>query len=209
MQERALRLIDNRITHLQNLLTKINSDKNLSDSEKSALANEINSLTANLSNLKAKVGSTTSTQELQSIIRETVKLNVYGFYVQKIRLTIIIRELTALTEKISNLAANLQNLVNQEKAQGKDVTLLQNSLDDIQKRLGTIRSMLTADSAKLASATPENARSIFPVIRADLAKVRAEFAQIRADLARMRKDFRTIRNAASPKTSSPSSTISP
>ncbi len=54
---------------------------------------------------------------------------------------------------MSGFTPKIQNLINNLKSQGKDVTSLQASLDDINKILATINTQLSADKTTVLSVT--------------------------------------------------------
>lgn len=209
LKQRADKAIDNRITELNNLLSRIQNNSRLSSDEKTSLSADINTDISGLTSLKAKIDADTDLQTARSDAKTIVtSYRIYMVLVPKIRLLITIDNLSALDTTLQGLTPKLQDLINNLKSQGKDVTSLQSSLDDINSRLTSISNTLSADKSKVEAVSVSDyatAHSSFVAVRQDLAQnIRASFAQIRHDIAQMRVDFKiSIKNAsAEPKASS-------
>ncbi len=182
-------LIANRISTLNALLNKVQTDAKLSASEKSSLSSQIQLEISGITALKSKID--TDTDVATARIDERLIITdyyVYAIFDPKIRLLIILNNLQTVTSNVQALVPQLQNLINTFKAQGKDVTQLQNLLNDVSTQLQTISATLTSDVTTIenVSVTTQGASTIFAKTRQDIAQiVRADFARIRSDFAQM------------------------
>ncbi len=212
LKQRADKAIDNRIAELNRLSTRIQNDTRLSADEKTSLTTDINTDISGLTSLKTKIDADTDITTARADAKTIVtNYRIFMVLVPKIRLLITIDNLSALDTKLQGLAPKLQDLINNLKTQGKDVTTLQASLDDMNSRHNDISTRLVTDKTKVQGVSINDfatAHSTFVSVRQDLAQnVRASFAQIRHDIAQMREDFKiNIKNgSAEPKSSSSSS----
>lgn len=209
--KRADTLITNRLTALNKLSTRIQNDSKLSASEKSSLSSdiqtEINGLTAQKTKIDADTDATTARADAKQII---TNYYVFAVFEPKVRLLITINNLQTTTANIQAIVPQLQNLINTYKTQGKDVTQMQNLLNDISSQLQTISTTLTTDATTVQNVSVTSnttAKATFVQVRQDLAQiVRAGFAKIRSDFAQMRPLFKQGFNTKQLKTSSESAT---
>ncbi|MDE2026851.1 MAG: hypothetical protein KGJ07_10295, partial [Patescibacteria group bacterium] len=180
--KRSDTLITNRLTALNSLLSKLQSDKRLSDNEKSSLSTEIQSQISGLTALKAKIDAdtdaTTAKTDEKTII---TSYYVFAVFEPKIRLLVVINNLQTVSNNIQTLVPQLQNLIDTFKSQGKDVTQLQTLLDDISSQLKTVDATLAKDTTAVEGvsvASKDTAKITFTQVRQDLAQiVRSGFAK--------------------------------
>lgn len=188
---RANKLIENRIASLNRLLARIQNDKKLSDNEKSSLSADVQNAIAGLQALKAKIEADTNTTDVKADAKKIIDYKVYSFLEPKIRLLLTIDNLETLSQNVADISSRLQTLIDDLKSQGKDTTVLQTLLTDINTRLSDINSRLSSDKQKVLAVSVSSAnQQTFVEVRQDLAKVRADFARIRNDIAQMRNTFR-------------------
>jgi len=217
-------LITNRVNTLNKLLSKIQDDKKLSDTEKSSLTSEVQSQISGLNTLKTKIDADTDVTTARADEKQIItNYYVYAVFEPKVRLLVIINNLQTVTTNIQALVPQLQNLINTYKSQGKDVTQLQTLLDDISSQLQTINTTLSKDSSSVQDvsvSSKDTAKTTFTQVRQDLAQiVRTGFAKIKSDFAQMRPLFKDIIKANKPTasgsatqtttTTSPSPEVSP
>lgn len=191
--QRADQLIATRLASLQRLLARLQSDKRLSDTDKTSLTNDINTTISSLNALKTKIDAdtdeTTARADAKSII---TSYKIFVIYEPKIRLLTTIGNLQALASNMTSLSTQVQTLTNDLKAQGKDVTAAQTALNDITTQLTAINTTLATDKTLVTNVTVNTTdpHSVFVQVRKDLATVRPEFAKIRSDFATLRQFFK-------------------
>lgn len=207
--KRANKAVDNRVDELNRLSTRIQNDKRLSADEKSTLTANIQTDITSLTNLKVKINADTDISTARTDIKQILAIRVYSVVVPQTRLLIVIDNLSALTSRLQGLTPKIQNLINNLKSQGKDVSALQPLLDDINSQLSTISSKLTQDKSTVlaVTATTSDPHSVFVSVRQDLSAVRQDFSKIRSDVGQMRQAFKgAIHNTTGGPTSSSSAT---
>lgn len=193
--QRADQLITTRLNSLQKLLSRVQSDKRLSDTDKTSLSNDINTTVADLTSLKTKIDAetdeTTARTDTKSII---TSYKIYAVFEPKVRLLTIISNLQTTSTSVSSLSAQVQKLVDNLKSQGKDTTAAQTALTDINTQLSAINTTLSTDKTLLSNVnvSTTNPQSVFVQIRKDLATVRSEFAKIRSDIATIRATLKLV-----------------
>ncbi len=193
LRTRAITAIDNRVASLNQVLKRIQADKNLSESDRSSLNAQINEVIKGLTDLKAKIETDTAIEEIRTDAKKIISdYHVYAIFEPKLRLLITINNLQTFSKKAANLVPKIQDLINNLKSQGKDVAILQAALDDIKEQLKDIDSTLAADKEKVAAIDIKSVASqqTLTAVRKDLAAVRKDFAKIRLDIAKMRNDFK-------------------
>ncbi len=193
--DRANKMISDRITSLNNLITRIQNDNDLSSSEKASLISEIQTEITSLNTLKTKIDSDTDfTTALSDTKQIVTNYYVYAYFEPKTRLLIIINNLQTVTANLQALVPQLQTLINNLKSQGKDVSSIQSLLNDINSQLQTISTTLNNDSTTIESTTmSNNNQATFVQVRQNLAQVvRSGFAKIRSDVAQMRPLLKEI-----------------
>ncbi|HEX7042075.1 MAG TPA: hypothetical protein VF189_02405 [Patescibacteria group bacterium] len=193
--QRADQLITTRLDSLQKLLSRITSDKRLSDTDKTSLTSDINTASTDLQNLKTKIDAdtdeTTAREDAKSII---TNYRIYVIFEPKLRLLTIISNLQTTTDNVSSLSGRVQTLITDLKSQGKDTTAAQSALDDINSQLTTINTTLSTDKTLVSNVNvgSTNPQSVFVQVRKDLAGVRSDFAKIRSDLATIRSTLKLV-----------------
>ncbi len=207
LKQAAGRLVTNRINSLQKLLTRIQSNSRLSQTDKTNLENDIQNAITGITNLNNKIQNQDATvQEVRSDARQIIQnYRVFRVIMPKAQLLITISKLQSLTLNLQNISAQIQNLINDLKSSGKNTASLQTLLRDINSRLSAIETTLTNDHTMVSNVTisTPNPHLIFAGVRRDLAiNVRTNFAQIRHDIGRMRVDFKELlSNSAAPTSS--------
>ena len=207
--DRSNTLITNRLTTLNTLLTRVQNDKRLTDTEKSSLSSDIQTTISGLTTLKAKIDADTDATTARADEKQIVtNYYVYAVLEPKIRLLVVINNLQTSTATLQGLVPQLQNLINTYKSQGKDVTQLQSLLDDISTQLQTINTTLTKDATTVdgvSLASHETAQATFTQVRQDLTQiVQVDFAKIRSDFEQMRSQFKQFTESTGTTTSSQS-----
>lgn len=205
LQTRANDMITHRLDSLQKLQTRIQDDKQLANTDKTSLLDNVATTASSLTQLKTKIDAdtdlTTAREDAKSIV---TSYKIYVYFEPKIRLLTIIGNLQTATNTISSLAARVQTLLTTLQGQDKNVTEAQTALTDVTKQLAAINTLLTTDKTFLqnVSVTSADPQSVFTQVRQNLATVRADIAKIRADFAAIRGNFQELFKTAPEATSS-------
>jgi hypothetical protein len=189
-------MISNRITTLNALITRIQGDKRLSDSEKASLTSDIQASIDGLNSLKATIDADTDATKARTDAKQIVSnFKVYEIFEPKIRLLVTLNNLQTTSTNVAGLVPQVQNLINNLGSTGKDVSQLNSLLIDISSQLTTINTTITTDLAAVqgVTTTTTDPKSVFTKVNQDLAQiVRTDFAKIRSDFAQMREDFHQL-----------------
>lgn len=183
IQTRAATMIDDRVSALNVLLTRVNNDTRLQSTDKTNFATDIQTTISNLQALKTKIQAdtdpATALTDAQSIV---TSYHVYAIYEPKIRLSIITNNLQTVANRLNQLTPQLTTLVGSSSS-----ATVQTALSDINSKLTDINTKLANDKTTLAgvSVTEDipTAQGTFTQVKQDLAAVRLDFAAIRNDLA--------------------------
>ena len=200
IKKQAGRLIDNRIENLNKLLTRVDNDSRLSDIDKTALKSSIQSTIDGLSTLRAKIDTDTDIETAKTDAKTIItSYYIYRMFEPKIRLTLAVNNLQALSAKLSITSTTLQGLINNLKEEGKNTTSIQILLDDVNSQLSTINTVLASDKTKLdALNTGSDFTATLTSVRNDLQTVKNNFQKIRNDISQIRTGFREIRKSSNP-----------
>ncbi|HET9946719.1 MAG TPA: hypothetical protein VFQ63_01515 [Patescibacteria group bacterium] len=188
LKQKADTLITNRITQLNTLLTHL-SQLNLSDSDRASFTNSIQDTITSLNQLKAKIDGESDLTALQEDTKSIVTVyKIYTYFEPRIRLTIAIKTLSQITQRLTVVANDLSTTVSYLQSQGKDTTAFEKALTDINFNLTQIDSTLhfdqnTINNITISSASQTSFSSIFTQIRKDLATIQERFAAIRQDFS--------------------------
>ena len=196
IKTRADSLIVTRLDSLNTLLNRVQSDTKLTSSEKSSLTTEIQNDVSALTALKAKIDADTNVTTARTDAKTIItNYYIYAVFEPKVRLLVTLNNLQNTSGYIQALVPQLQNLINNLKAQGKDTSQIQPLLDDISSQLQTINTTIATDIATVQniSTTSKRNPTDFTKVRQDIAQiVRSGFAKIRSDFAKMRPLFNQL-----------------
>jgi DNA repair exonuclease SbcCD ATPase subunit len=210
--QKADSLIANRLSSLNELLTRLQNDKRLSANEKSSLTSDIQNEISGLTSLKTKIDADTDVTTARTDAKQIItNYYVYVVFDPKVRLLITINNLQTVTANVQALVPQLQSLINTLKSQGQDVTQLQALLDDISSQLQTINTTLTNDATTVEGvsvSSESTAHTTFVKIHQDLSQiVKTDFGKIRSDFEQMRTLFKQIISPGKDKNASSSGNI--
>lgn len=198
--------IEKRIEALNQVTRKADANTVLSDTEKSEIKNDINTISLQLVELLTEVKNAKDIESLKKIHQTMLNFRIFAYYIPKIHLLALIDKLLALQERLEELSLSIQSVVDNQKAREKDTKQIQTSLDDMKMKLAEIKSILINSKTTLKTTTPLNYKDVFTQVRKDLSKVKNSFADVRHDIAKIRADIKNIRNVTGP-TRTPTLTV--
>ena len=133
LKSRASTEIDRRLTRLSALSSTISGAARLTSGDKSSLQAEVTSEVNGLTSLKSQIAGDTDLQtariNAQSVLTD---YRVYALVVPKVWLVRVADDQQAVENKLNTLSGKLQTRINEAQNNGKTVTALQNSLNDMQ-----------------------------------------------------------------------------
>lgn len=132
IKTRAATEIDRRVNRLHQLGNVISGATRLSDADKTTLSTEVNNEVSGLTSLKVQIQGDTDLDsariDAQSIFNE---YRVYALIVPKVWAVRVADDQQAVESKLNILSGKLQTRINRAHDSGKDVTTLQNQLNDM------------------------------------------------------------------------------
>ena len=174
-------MIANRITTLNNLISRIQGDTKLTADEKTSLTTDIQNAISGLTSLKATVDTDTDPVKARTDAKQIVtSFRIYEILEPKLRLLVTLNNLQTTTSNIQALVPQVQNL---------NIPGFAPFISDVSAQLTTINTTITTDLAALngVSVTSTNAQAIFTQIRTDLSQIiKTGFGKIRSDFQGMR-----------------------
>jgi hypothetical protein len=183
VQNRGLRLIDERVKALASNSDAINRNKNLTAEQKTALVGQLNNSSAALMTLRTSIASSTDATSTRALIDSVYKdYRIYGIVIPKVRLEARVYQLKAHTVKLSDTFLKIQSKIDEHKAKGHDVTAWQKNLDDAKTKVAGHMFSLDEILKKTATLTPANYGT----------STRATIQEVNTQIQTIQKDFRTI-----------------
>ena len=191
---RSDKAIEARITSLNNLSTKIQSLKNVSDAEKVTLSSEIQTNLGDMNSLKTKIDAdtdvATATNDDKSITKD---YRVYALVLPQTNIAAAADRVTTITGMLTTISGKLQSRITADQTAGKDVTSLQSALTDLNAKVADANSQAATAQSGIASLVPDNGNQT--TMQANTTALKAARANIKtatADLQAARKDANTI-----------------
>ncbi len=203
-------MIANRISTLNALKTRIDSDKRLTADEKTSLTSDVQTTITGLNSLKTTIDADTDLAKAKADTKLIVtNYYVYAFLEPKLRMLITLNNLQTTSSNISSLLPQVQDLVTKVGGQGKDVSGLNTILVDISSQLSSVNATIASDISLLngVTASSSNAKDILAQVKTDLNTI------VKTDFVKIREDFKQLRNlfhqTITGSTSSPEESESP
>lgn len=126
IKTRANAEIDKRVTSLSDLISKINSIKRLTASEKSSYISDIQTNISDLKALKIKVDADTALQAIKTDIKDIYNtFRIYAVYMPKVKLLAAVDAMSVTQTKISEELAKLNARILSDKTAGKNTATLE------------------------------------------------------------------------------------
>ena len=201
--------IDRRISNLNAALTKLDASTKLAAADKTSLENQVKAEISGLTALKAKLIAdtdlATARTDVQSIFAD---YRVYYLMLPKTRMVASADRFTSVEAALTTLEGKLQARVTAAKAAGKDITALQNLLDDMKAKIADAQAKSQSVVTPLLALQPTDYNQNHTV----LLQYRASLKTAHDDLVASRDDAKTaiqdLKALGTSPTSSPSSSSS-
>src|SRR5258708_26882241 len=146
----ADKMIANRLTTLNSLNGRIQSDTRLHSDEKTGLTADVQNEITGLNTLKTTIDADTDLTKVRADAKQIVtNFRIYEIAEPKLRLLLTLNNLQTMSTNIQSLVPQIQSLVTTLQGQGKDTSSITALLTDISSQLTSINTMITADTATL------------------------------------------------------------
>jgi len=135
-KNRALRILDHALNFLMRAKTRIQSMERIDDTRKTELISEIDSEISALEQKKAQISEASSREELLKIVREVKKewLRI-RFKIKRLIGEAINARISYLIAKAEAISEHLHKKLEELKADGKDVSRLEEKLENFDQQL--------------------------------------------------------------------------
>lgn len=166
--------ITRRLATLNTLDSKINAATKLNATDKSYLTAEVNGEITGLTTLKTKLDADTTLAaaraDAQSIFNE---YRVYALVAPKVSLVKVADDQQVVEGKLTALIQKLQTRINTAKSNGKDVTTLQNQLNDLTTQVNNAQSISSSIEQKVLTLQPSDYDSNHAILSGDSTQLKA------------------------------------
>lgn len=195
VRSRAEQEIDRRVESINSLIAKIQAMKKITDSEKSGFLAEANKLIADLGALKTKITTDSTLVELKTDRRSIFSsYRVYMLFMPKMHIMAAADRIFVIVGEVNAVLPGVQTGIDDAKANGKNVVLLQSAMDDLKIKLADaglaaqkaidIVNGLVADSGDPAKVQTNQTA---------LKTAQGDIKQAISDLKSVRNDLKIIR----------------
>jgi NADH dehydrogenase/NADH:ubiquinone oxidoreductase subunit G len=210
----ADREIERRVTSLNNLITRIQSMKKITDSQKASFVTQIQTQITNLNNLKVKIDADTDLavlkEDKQSILTE---YRVYMLFIPKLRIIAAADRILEISDDITSLLTKVQTVINTAQQNGRDVTTINSIISEIQTQITDAKTQAQNAIDTVSSLTPDlgdknivasntsalkSAREMLRGAVQDINTARFDIQKIRLILIGFRKTGNTASPSATP-----------
>lgn len=190
LKQRANTEIARRINFLNELLTKLNRAKKITDTDKASLKSQIQAQIDGLTTLRTKIDQDTELTTLKADVKSIITgYYIFAFFRVEVSLLFAADRLTTATDNMSVLYTKLQTRINDAKNQGKDTAALEAILSDMQVKINDAKTQYTAVKTELALLTAQG----FPGNKSTLLDARSKLKLGASDLKAAYQDAVKIR----------------
>lgn len=165
--------IARRLTSLNTVSGKISTTTKLSASDQSYLESEVQTTTSGLTALKTKLDADTTVSSAAMDAKSIYSnYRVYALLLPKVWLVKTADDQQIVEGKLTTLAQKLQTRINSDKTAGKDVTSLQNQLNNMTTQTNNAQAISSAMEAKVLTLQPTDFNSDHTNLSGDSAQLK-------------------------------------
>ncbi len=192
--ERADKEIDRRIAALNDLTARVQAMTQVTPDFKNTLATNVQTQTAALVQLKAKIDADTDLETVKSDIKTIAdSYRVFALVLPQSRIAAAADREVTLIAMMNVLGAKLQARLQELQGQGKDVGPLLTALTDMAAKLKDAATQAQAAVSMTATLTPDNGdKTKMDANTSALKAGRSDIQAAQKDLQAARKDVKTI-----------------
>lgn len=199
-------LIENRIQLLERLKSRIQSSENIPDTTVQSLIADIDKAIADLQALKTQISNETNLDTLKDLVKSIFQnFQVYSVVAPRDLGQSLTAKGMYILGRLEAIQRQLQQMLDQKKNEGKDITSLQSLIDQVTAKLNDAKEQLAIAEAKFKSMTPDDSEAA----KAAREEGKAAMRTAKQDLKDAHDLLKQIFNALKAMTASPSPTISP
>ena len=145
-----------RIAALNELITKINGFKKLSDTQKSTFVTNIQSQITSLTALQIKINNDTDVATLKTDVQSIItSYRIFALYLPQINIIAFADRLLFVSDQLTELSNKLQIRIQQSKTNGHDVISLTSTLTDMQTKISDAKIQAQNAISTVTPLTPD------------------------------------------------------
>lgn len=191
---RSDKQIEERIGALQDLNTKVQALKHVSDSMKATIAADVQTNITGLTALKAKIDAGTDLATLQEDEKSILNsYRIYALVIPQGRILVSADRVFVITDLLTTVSNKLSLRITEAQTAGKDVTSLTATLTDLNTKISLAKSEATTAQSTLSGLTPDQGdKTKAEANRKALVDARTHIKTATDALKAARKDVDTI-----------------
>lgn len=149
--------ISKRIDSLNKVMEKIDGMKNVSDSEKVALKEDLQSEMTKLTALKSKISSDTDLATIKKDLASiTSGSRIYALVIPRANILASVDKINTVATMLGTISLKLQARIDELKAAGKDVTIFQTAIDNIITKISDAKKEALTAQTTILDLVPDN-----------------------------------------------------
>jgi DNA repair exonuclease SbcCD ATPase subunit len=140
-KEMAKKMADRLIAEAEKIKTKVNETKDLDEADKTQIISRINAHIATLNDLKAKIDNAATNEELRNVVKELrTNLQTAKRFSKHFVGRLLVHRINKAIERIAAAIQKAETKIAELRAAGKDVTKLENLLNDAKTNLDAAKA---------------------------------------------------------------------
>lgn len=176
--------INRRLKTLNTLSVKITGAKKLSSDNKTMLGNEVKDEITSLTDLKKKLDADTDLATAQNDAQSIFSgYRVYALIVPKVQFVKTADDQQVAVGKLTDLAAKLKTRLDDAQKNGKDVSGLQNTLDDLNAKTKDAQTISAGVEAAVINLQPADYNSNRNILSGQRDKLKSAQEDIKAAIS--------------------------
>ena len=168
--------------------------KNVPDTEKTAISNEVASETATLTTLKAKIDADTDVTVARTDEKTiTANYRIYALVIPQGRIAVAADRVSTIGGLMTTMQTKLQTRIAADQTAGKNVGTLPATLADVTAKVADANAQAQAGENAVASLVPDQGNATVAASnKSALVSARADLKTAASDLKTAREDIKTI-----------------
>lgn len=184
LKSRGNTLINERLSSIESNKALIASNAKLTQGQKDIIIGQLSKSTALLNGIKTSLASSTDASSTKALVNSIyTSARVYGIVIPQARLEKRFYDLENHTKTLSETFLKVQIKIDEAKAQGKDVTVWQKSLDDAKMLVANDMNSIATALPKVIALTPQDygttSKAVIESANATLKTIVKDFASIK------------------------------
>ncbi|MFA5933116.1 MAG: hypothetical protein WCV81_02505 [Microgenomates group bacterium] len=208
LQDKITLEINRRLTSLTNLEKRVQEVKKLSESNKNNLVLQIQDQITSLNSIKSRIQGDIDLATLKDErLAMANQYRIYLLFIPKIHILATSDRIMEISSDMDSLLIKLQTRIDFAKQNGKDVTLMQATVDDIKTKIADANIQAKAAVDLVTPLVPDQGDQVkFTANKQALQDARKKLIAARQDLSSAKQGFDLIKQQLNPapQTSTPS-----